>query len=211
MLLLAIYTTFFFQLYHDEWDDENEVCFVLDKHTSSLKQQSKGRHVNLLGYVILIPSQPILFLLLNAMCLMEKLQIPILLSLIWLESTIYHTWGEHANHYTTEPTIYHTWGEHANHYTTEPTIYHTWGEHANHYTTEPTIYHTWGEHANPRSTTLEVSMLTIIPFMWLPDFRPPFLRVNLSDFRPPFLWVNLQLFLSSRNVLWALWQMLIRV
>ena len=101
-----------------------------------------------------------------------------------LEPTIYLTRGEHANHYTTEaeglePTIYLTRGEHANHYTTdEPTIYHTRGEHANHYTTEaeglePTIYHTRGEHANhytmkqkvlnPRSTTLEVSMLTIIP------------------------------------------------
>jgi hypothetical protein len=55
-----------------------------------------------------------------------------------LEPTIYHTRGEHANHYTTdEPTIYHTRGEHANHYTTdEPTIYHTRGEHANHYTTD---------------------------------------------------------------------------
>ena len=33
---------------------------------------------------------------------------------------IYHTQGEHANHYTTdEPTIDHTRGEHANHYTTD--------------------------------------------------------------------------------------------
>ena len=72
-----------------------------------------------------------------------------------LEPTIYHTLGEHANHYTTdEPTIYHTLGEHASHYTTdEPTIYHTPGEHANHYTTdEPTIYHTLGEHANHYTT-----------------------------------------------------------
>ena len=63
--------------------------------------------------------------------------------------------------------IYHTRGEHANHYTTdEPTIYHTQDEHANHYTTdEPTIYHTQGEHANPQSTTLMVNMLTITPPM----------------------------------------------
>jgi cell wall-associated NlpC family hydrolase len=33
---------------------------------------------------------------------------------------IYHTRGEHANHYTTdEPMIYCTRGEHANHYTTD--------------------------------------------------------------------------------------------
>jgi hypothetical protein len=33
---------------------------------------------------------------------------------------IYHTRGEHANHYTTdEPMIYRTRGEHANHYTTD--------------------------------------------------------------------------------------------
>jgi hypothetical protein len=33
---------------------------------------------------------------------------------------IYHTWGKHANHYTTdEPMIYHTRGKHANHYTTD--------------------------------------------------------------------------------------------
>ena len=37
-----------------------------------------------------------------------------------LEPKIYHTQGEHANHYTTdEPKIYHTQGEHANHYTTD--------------------------------------------------------------------------------------------
>ena len=58
-----------------------------------------------------------------------------------LEPTIYHTLGEHANHYTTDkPTIYHTLGEHANHYTTdEPTIYHTLGQHANHYTTDAVV------------------------------------------------------------------------
>jgi hypothetical protein len=40
-----------------------------------------------------------------------------------LKPTIYHTRGEHANHYTTD--------EHANHYTTD--------EHANHYTTDAVI------------------------------------------------------------------------
>jgi hypothetical protein len=36
-----------------QWDDDDEVCFVLDQHAeldlysaSSLKQQSTGRHVN---------------------------------------------------------------------------------------------------------------------------------------------------------------------
>jgi hypothetical protein len=60
-----------------------------------------------------------------------------------LEPTIYHTRGEHANHYTIdEPTIYHTRGEHANHYTIdEPTIYHTRGEHANHYTIDTVPYY----------------------------------------------------------------------
>jgi hypothetical protein len=59
-----------------------------------------------------------------------------------LEPTIYHTRGEHANHYATnEPTIYHTRGEHANHYATnEPTIYHTRGEHANHYANDAVGY-----------------------------------------------------------------------
>jgi hypothetical protein len=41
-----------------------------------------------------------LLLLLNAACLAEKQQIPILKSLLKL--TICHTWGEQANHYTTD-------------------------------------------------------------------------------------------------------------
>jgi hypothetical protein len=48
-------------------------------------------------------NQYLLFLL-NAVCLAEKQQIPILKSgLTWpgLESMIYHTRGEHANHYAT--------------------------------------------------------------------------------------------------------------
>ena len=48
-----------------QWDDD-EVRFVLDQDAeldfysaSSLKQQSAGRHVALLGHIILIQSQPV--------------------------------------------------------------------------------------------------------------------------------------------------------
>ena len=48
-----------------QWDD-NDIHFVPDQHAefdfysaSSLKQQSVGRHVAPLGYVILISSQPV--------------------------------------------------------------------------------------------------------------------------------------------------------
>ena len=49
-----------------QWDDD-EVRFVLDQHAvqvgfysaSSLKQPSAGRHVDPLGHIILIPSQPV--------------------------------------------------------------------------------------------------------------------------------------------------------
>ena len=50
---------------HFQWDDA-KVHFVLDQHAkldfnsaSSLKQESAGRHVTPLGYIILIPSQPV--------------------------------------------------------------------------------------------------------------------------------------------------------
>jgi hypothetical protein len=56
---------------------------VLDQHAeldfysaSSLKQQSVGRHVPPLGHIILFPSQPVFAL--NAACLAQKQQIPIL-------------------------------------------------------------------------------------------------------------------------------------
>ena len=69
------------QLYNFQWDDD-EVRFVLDQHAwldfysaSSLKQQFADRHVAPLGYIILIPSQPVL--LINAVYLAEKQQIPI--------------------------------------------------------------------------------------------------------------------------------------
>jgi hypothetical protein len=48
-----------------QWDDD-EARFVLDQHAeldfysaSSLKQQSAGKHVALLGHIIMIPSQPV--------------------------------------------------------------------------------------------------------------------------------------------------------
>jgi hypothetical protein len=47
------------------WDDD-EVRFALDQHieldfysASSLKQHSAGRHIAPLGYIILIPNQPV--------------------------------------------------------------------------------------------------------------------------------------------------------
>jgi hypothetical protein len=44
--------------------------------------------------------------LLNAACLEEKQQIPILKSLVWPDQgsnpQIYHTRGEHVNHYATD-------------------------------------------------------------------------------------------------------------
>ena len=62
-----------------------------------------------LGHIIPIPSQPVFAFLLYAACLAEKQQIPIyclLFDLIGLEPTIYHTQGEHANHYTTDAVYY---------------------------------------------------------------------------------------------------------
>ena len=47
-------------------DDVDEVRFILEEHAeldfysaSSLKQQSAGIHVALLGHIILIPKQPV--------------------------------------------------------------------------------------------------------------------------------------------------------
>ena len=49
-----------------QWDDDDEVCFVLDQHASldfysasSLKQQSTDKHVVQLGQNILLLSQPV--------------------------------------------------------------------------------------------------------------------------------------------------------
>jgi hypothetical protein len=78
-----------FQLYHGEnkliFNEIYEVRYVLDQHAeldfysaSSLKQQSVGRHVAPLGHIILIRANQSLLFLLNAVCLAEKQQIPIL-------------------------------------------------------------------------------------------------------------------------------------
>jgi hypothetical protein len=74
-----------------QWDDD-EVHFVQDQHAeldfysvSSVKQQSAGRHVVPLGHNSLFwfrADQSLLFLL-NAACLAENVQIPILKSLVW--------------------------------------------------------------------------------------------------------------------------------
>jgi hypothetical protein len=45
--------------------------------SSSLKQQSAGRHIAPIGHNIVIPSQPIFTLFLKAVCFAEKQQIPI--------------------------------------------------------------------------------------------------------------------------------------
>ena len=54
------------ELVNFQWDDDDEVRFVLDQHAeldfysaSSLTQQFAGRHVASLGHIILIPSQPV--------------------------------------------------------------------------------------------------------------------------------------------------------
>ena len=61
-----------------QWDDD-DVCFVLDQHAqldfyspSSVKQQSASRYVTPLGHIILILNQPVLLLLLNTACLVDK-------------------------------------------------------------------------------------------------------------------------------------------
>jgi len=62
------------------WHDNDDVHFVLDQHTeldfysaSSLKQQSMSRHVAPLGHIVVIPRQPDLLLILNAVCLVDFL------------------------------------------------------------------------------------------------------------------------------------------
>ena len=97
-----------------------DLSFVLDQHAkldfysaSSLKQQSAGRHVAPLGLMILIPSQPVFVL--SAKCFMLSGDSTNTNSIVFglnqsvLERTIYHTRGEHANHYTTDVAkTYHT-------------------------------------------------------------------------------------------------------
>ena len=85
-------------------------CLVEFFHiASSLKQQSMDRHVAQLGHIILIPSQPV-FALSPKCCVLSGEAtntnfIFIGLTGPGLEPTIYHTWGEHANHYTTNAVV----------------------------------------------------------------------------------------------------------
>ena len=97
-----------------QWDDD-EVRFVLYQHdefdfyinnASSLKQQSADIHVALLGHIILILSQPV-FALSPLYCLISGEAtntnfIVFSLTRPVLETTIYRTRGEHANHYATD-------------------------------------------------------------------------------------------------------------
>jgi hypothetical protein len=90
------YLTSIEQLYHSEYKLHSIRWWwsplVLDQHdemdlysASSLKHQSEGRRVVPLGHVILIPSNQSLLLLLNDWCLAEKLQIPMVWSLVWTD------------------------------------------------------------------------------------------------------------------------------
>ena len=94
------------------WDDD-DVCFILDQHAeldfygvNSLKQESADRHVAPLGHIILIPSQPV-FALSPQCCVLSREAtntnlIVFGLTRPRLEPTVYHTRGEHANHYATD-------------------------------------------------------------------------------------------------------------
>ena len=110
-----------FQLYHGK-NKLHEmmlmmVSFVLDQHTwldfycaSSPKQQSVGRHVPPLWHIILILSQPV-FALASYCCVLGEETtntkfIVFGLTHMGLEHTIYHTRGEHTNHFTTDSVLF---------------------------------------------------------------------------------------------------------
>ena len=68
---MSIFQLFYDQtkLHFDDDDDDDDVYYVLDQHTefdfysdSSLKQQSAGRHVTPIVYIILIPSKSVFVL-----------------------------------------------------------------------------------------------------------------------------------------------------
>ena len=102
-----------FQLYH------GENMFIFSKMVMrsaeldfyivlTLKQQSAGKHVAPLWHIIMIPSQPVISLS-PWCCVLSRETINtnfifIVFSLTQpeLESTIYCTQGEHANHYATD-------------------------------------------------------------------------------------------------------------
>jgi hypothetical protein len=94
-----------------QWNDD-EVCFVPDQHAeldlycaSLPKQQSAGWHVAPLTHYY--DSEPTSLssysLMLRALRWGNKYKF-IVFGLTWsvIEPTIYHTLGEHANHYTTD-------------------------------------------------------------------------------------------------------------
>ena len=96
-----------------QWDDD-EVHFFLDQHAgldfyrgSSLKQQTTGTHVTLLGHIILIQSQRVFFLTPKCCVLSGEAENTnfMVFGLTRLGLTIYCTWGEHTNHYTTDAVI----------------------------------------------------------------------------------------------------------
>jgi hypothetical protein len=87
------------------------------------------RPVAPLEHIILIPRQPV-FALSPSCCVLSAEATHINLFIVFgltrlrLEPTIYHSLGEHTNHYTTdEPTIYRSLGKHINHYTTDAVMW----------------------------------------------------------------------------------------
>jgi hypothetical protein len=94
-----------------QWDNDDEVRFILDQHAeldlysaSSLKQQFACRHVAPLGHIILIQSQPVFALTPECRVLSGEATntnfIVFGLTRPGIEPTIYHTRGDHSNHYT---------------------------------------------------------------------------------------------------------------
>jgi hypothetical protein len=71
-----------------------------------MKQQSAGRHVAPLGHITLIPNQTVFALslyccVLNGEATNTNFKV-FGLTRLGLEPTIYRTWDEHTNHYTTD-------------------------------------------------------------------------------------------------------------
>ena len=73
------------------------MIFIVLAHWNKSSREDMSLHSDTLFWFR--ANQSLLFLL-NATCLAEKQQIPILYSLVW--PTIYRTRGEHANHYATD-------------------------------------------------------------------------------------------------------------
>jgi hypothetical protein len=64
-----------------QWNDDDEVCFVLDQHANwifiALAYWNNNSHRTLLEHIIVILNQAV-FSLLTDVCLVEKQQIPII-------------------------------------------------------------------------------------------------------------------------------------